>query len=118
MGVSFSTCAPPRPEIIKQIRRGQKLEKKWNESSDWKNIRDRYGKLEVQSNAHPIAGENINRSTEAKSFGYRMLDEIAMQTIAIATKIMTYSVIPWPALFLLNLFKNCFIGAPKVIIIP
>ena len=81
MGVSFSTCAPPRPEIIKQIRRGQKLEKKWNESSDWKNIRDRYGKLEVQSNAHPIAGENINRSTEAKSFGYRMLDEIAMQTI-------------------------------------
>ena len=81
MAISFSTCAPPRPEIIKQIRRGQKLEKKWNESSDWKNIRDRYGKLEVQSNAHPIAGENINRSTEAKSFGYRMLDEIAMQTI-------------------------------------
>ena len=90
MAIAFSSCATPRPEILKQIRRGQKLEKKWNgELKDskgnitdpWKNIRDRYGKLEVQSNAHPIAGENINRTTEEKSFGYKMLDEISMQAI-------------------------------------
>ena len=77
-------CYPLSKEITDQQDRYIDLEKIWNgehKQEDWKNIRNRYGKLAMERGAHPLSGEGTAKNKDVKSFGYKMLDEIAMDVL-------------------------------------
>lgn len=76
---TFSSCGPMRKEISDQIDRYERVEEYWNKGERWKNILGRYGALELEGNSMQVPG--VNTSKEQKSFGYKMLDEIAMQVL-------------------------------------
>ena len=84
---TFTSCIPPRKEIVTQAKRYLEVENKWNGSAKedgakkWKHIRDRYGKLELEYSNHPLAGDKTGSSGEIKSFAHKILNELSMQTI-------------------------------------
>ena len=81
MGLVFTSCTPPRPEIMEQLDRYEELEQKWNSNDKWKNINGRYGNLKLEPTAHPLAANNTGKSTQSPSFAHNILNELSMQTI-------------------------------------
>jgi len=89
MASTLSSCGPMRLEVKEQIDRYKKVEEYWNGVWDsnkkkyvgprWKNIQARYNNLELGQNSMQVPG--VNTPKEQKSFGYKMLDEIAMQVL-------------------------------------